>query len=245
MKDNFSSQADHYARYRPSYPPELFEFIIGHVKVKDMAWDCAAGSGQTAKALAPYFNKVFATDISQKQLDNAYQAANIFYSVQPAEQTIFLNNSFDLITVSQALHWFHFDEFYTEVIRIAKPEAILAAWTYSLLHISKEIDLLTEDFHYNILHNYWDDERKYVDDEYRNIPFPFKRIDTPVFKIEYRWTIEELEGYLNTWSGLRKFTSENSSNPLPELMKRIKSHWKETQMRVHFPIHLLMGKISG
>jgi len=245
MKDNFSSQADHYLRYRPSYPPELFEFIIGHVKEKDMAWDCAAGSGQTAKALAPYFNKVFATDISQKQLDNAYQAANIFYSVQPAEQTIFLNNSFDLITVSQALHWFHFDEFYTEVIRIAKPEAILAAWTYSLLRISKEIDLLTEDFHYNILHNYWDDERKYVDDEYRNIPFPFKRIDTPVFKIEYRWTIEELEGYLNTWSGLRKFTSENSSNPLPELMKRIKSHWKETQMRVHFPIHLLMGKISG
>ena len=197
-----------------------------------MAWDCATGNGQTAKGLAPYFNKVFATDISQKQLDNAYQAANIFYSVQPAEQTIFLNKSFDLITVSQALHWFHFDEFYAEVIRIAKPEAILAAWTYSLLRISKEIDLLIEDLHYNILHNYWDDERKYVDDEYRNIPFPFKKINTPVFNIEYRWTMDELEGYLNTWSGLRKFTAENTSDPLPELMKRIRPHWKETQMRV-------------
>ena len=188
MKDNFSSQADHYQRYRPSYPPELFEFIVAQVKEKDMAWDCATGNGQTAKGLAPHFNKVFATDISQKQLDNAYQAGNIFYSVQPAEQTIFLNNSFDLIAVSQALHWFHFDEFYAEVIRIGKPEAILAAWTYSLLRISKEIDALIEDLHYNILHNYWDDERKYVDDEYRNIPFPFKKIDAPLFNIEYRWS---------------------------------------------------------
>ena len=52
MKDNFSSQADHYARYRPSYPPELFEFIIAQVKEKDMAWDCATGNGQTAKGLS-------------------------------------------------------------------------------------------------------------------------------------------------------------------------------------------------
>jgi len=244
MKDNFSSQADYYQRYRPSYPSELFEFIVAQVKEKDMAWDCATGNGQTAKGLAPHFNKVFATDISQKQLDNAYQAGNIFYSVQPAEQTIFLKNSFDLIAVSQALHWFNFDEFYAEVIRIGKPEAILAAWTYSLLRISKEIDLLIEDLHYNILHNYWDDERKYVDDEYRNIPFPFKKIEAPLFNIEYRWTIEELEGYLNTWSGLKKFTAENN-NPVPELIKRIRPHWKETQMPVRFPLHLLLGKIAG
>lgn len=244
MKDNFSSQADHYQRYRPSYPPELFEFIVAQVKEKDMAWDCATGNGQTAKGLAPYFNKVFATDISQKQLDNAYQANNIFYSVQPAEHTIFLNNSFDLIAVSQALHWFNFDKFYTEVVRIGKPEAILAAWTYSLLRISKEIDTLIEDLHYNILHNYWDDERKYVDDEYRNIPFPFKKIEAPLFNIEYRWSLEELEGYLNTWSGLKKFNAENN-NPVPELIKRIKPHWKVTQMPVRFPLHLLLGKIAG
>ena len=244
MKDNFSSQADLYLRYRPSYPPELFDFIIAQVKEKDMAWDCATGNGQTAKALAPYFNKVFATDISQRQPDNAYQAINIFYSVQPAEQTIFLNNSFDLITVSQALHWFHLDEFYAEVIRIGKPEAILAAWTYSLLRISKEIDSLIEDLHYNTLNNYWDEERKYVNDEYRSIPFPYKKIDTPLFNIEYRWTIEELEGYLNTWSGLKKFIAENNNNPVPELIKRIRPHWKETQMLVHFPLHLLMGKIE-
>ena len=164
MKDNFSLQSALYVKYRPSYPPEMIDFVVSLVKEKDMAWDCGTGNGQTAKALSSYFNKVFATDISQKQLDNAYQAVNIFYSVQPAEQTIFLNHSFDLITVSQALHWFRFDEFYAEVKRTAKPDAILAAWTYSLLRISKEIDALIDDLHYNTLYNYWDKERRYVDE---------------------------------------------------------------------------------
>ena len=235
MKDNFSKQADLYAKYRPSYPPQLFEFIITKVNEKNMAWDCATGNGQTAKMLAGYFDKVYATDISQKQLDNAYQATNIFYSVQPAESTIFLKNSFDLITVSQALHWFKFDEFYKEVNRVAKPGAVLAVWMYSLLRISKEIDALIEDHHFKSLDGYWDSERKYVDEEYRNIPFPFAKMDSPSFHIEYSWTIDELEGYLNTWSALQKFILANSDNPVPELIKRIKSHWKQTQMRYVFP----------
>jgi SAM-dependent methyltransferase len=244
MKDNFSRQADLYAKYRPSYPPQLIEFIVDKVNGKDMAWDCATGNGQTAKMLSAYFNKVYATDISQKQLDNAYQAANIFYSVQPAEETIFLNNSFDLITVSQSLHWFRFDEFYKEVNRVAKAGAILAAWCYSLLRINKEIDTLIEDHHFKTLEGYWDNERKYVDEEYRNIPFPFTRIESPSFYIQYNWTIEELEGYLNTWSGLQKFILANNDNPVPALMKRIKPYWKQAQIPVRFPIHLLMGRIE-
>jgi len=243
MKDKFSQQSAFYVKYRPSYPPEMIDFVVSLVREKDMAWDCGTGNGQTAKALSPYFNKVFATDISQKQLDNAYQAGNIFYSVQPAEQTIFLNNSFDLITVSQALHWFHFDEFYTEVKRIAKPGAILAAWTYSLLRISKEIDGLIENLHFNVLHDYWDNERRYVDEHYQTIPFPFKKIDSPVFNIDYQWHLQDLEGYLNTWSGLQNYIAAGNKNPLPELMKRIRSHWKDT-LPIVFPLHLLIGEIG-
>ena len=71
MKDNFSTQSEAYAKYRPQYPAELFEFIIQHVKNKNLAWDCATGNGQSAKELSKYFDKVYATDISQNQLDNA------------------------------------------------------------------------------------------------------------------------------------------------------------------------------
>jgi ubiquinone/menaquinone biosynthesis C-methylase UbiE len=244
MKDNFSKQSAIYAKYRPAYPEQLYDFLFQHVANKKAAWDCATGNGQAAKILAKAFDKVYATDISQKQIENAIQQPNIFYSVQPAERTNFADNSFDLITVAQALHWFRFDDFYTEMSRVAKTNSIFAGWAYSLLRISKEIDVLIEDHHYNILGNYWDEERKYVDEEYRNIPFPFKKLTTPGFTITCAWTLDELEGYFNTWSALQKFTTANQYNPINELMTRIKPFWKPEKMKVRFPIHLLMARIE-
>jgi ubiquinone/menaquinone biosynthesis C-methylase UbiE len=244
MKDNFSKQADIYAKYRPQYPQQLFDFILRHVDKRQTAWDCATGNGQSAKVLAKYFEKIFATDISQKQIDNAEQAANIYYSVQPSEQTNFADNTFDLITVSQALHWFATDKFYNELNRIAKRGSVFAAWSYSLLYVSPEINKQIRSFYTNIIGPYWDFERKYVDEEYKTIPFPFSEITTPDFNMEYYWTIEELEGYISTWSALQKFISANNHNPVPEVVNRIRPHWKNERMKISFPLHLRTGRIE-
>src|SRR5256885_13665539 len=125
MKNNFSSQAKIYAQYRPGYPQELFDFILAQVTERNLSWDCATGNGQTAKILARYFKSVGATDISQRQLDQAVRLDNISYSCQPAEHTTFPGDSFDLITISQALHWLNFEGFYREVNRVAVNEAII------------------------------------------------------------------------------------------------------------------------
>jgi len=242
MKDNFSKQSAGYARYRPVYPQELYDFILNNVIAKRVAWDCGTGNGQAAKELAKVFDRVYATDISQNQIDNATPVENIFYSVQAAEHTNFPADSFDLVTVAQALHWFQFDDFYKELKRVSKPDAVFAAWTYSLVRISKEIDALIEQHHFTTLDGYWDDERKYVDAEYKSIPFPFTKIITPDFFITYEWTAGELEGYLNTWSGLQNFITANGHNPVDELMIRIKSFWLKEKMKITFPVHLLMGR---
>jgi ubiquinone/menaquinone biosynthesis C-methylase UbiE len=245
MKDNFSRQSDLYSKYRPTYPQELYDFILRHIDKKKTAWDCGTGNGQAARELAKHFEKVFATDISQKQIDNAQKAANIFYSVQPAERTNFSDNIFDLITVSQALHWFQFDKFYAEVKRVAKPEAWIAVWMYGLLSISPEIDeLIGIQFYKNTLGAYWDYERKYVDDNYTTIPFPFLEIKAPLFNIHFEWTLEELQGYFNTWSALQKFIETNHVNPVDELMKKIRTIAKDEKMKIVFPVHLRMGRIE-
>ena len=243
MKDNFSRQADIYAKYRPGYPKELFDFIIGHVTHCETAWDCATGNGQTAKQLSVYFKNVVATDISQKQLDNAFPAQNITYLLQPEEQTDFANDSFDLITISQALHWFNFEKFYAEALRVAKPGAWLAAWMYSLLRISPVVDAIIEHYHFETLGNYWDKERKYVDADYATIPFPFTGIETPVFSITYYWTLEELEGYFNTWSALQKYIVAHNDSPVPVLIRQVRPHWKNEKMKIIFPLHLRMGQV--
>ena len=245
VKDNFSRQADKYARYRPSYPEELFQFIYSNVGNTDLAWDCGTGNGQSAKELARHFRKVFATDISQKQLDNAYRKDNIIYSLQSAEQTNFPDDSFDLITISQALHWFKFDKFYDEVKRVAKAEAWIAAWTYSNPAISPKIDELINVEHYqNTVGKYWDYERRYVDEHYQTIPFPFREIKTPAFEIRLQWDLTELHGYLETWSALQKFIASNNFDPLPKLIEDIKPHWSSEKMQIVFPLHLRMGKIE-
>ncbi|MFC0776355.1 class I SAM-dependent methyltransferase [Terrimonas alba] len=244
MKDNFSTQSSLYAKYRPAYPQELYDFIFSRVPNKQSAWDCGTGNGQAAKQLALSFEIVFATDTSHKQIANAIQLPNIFYSVQPAEQTNFPDNSFDLITVAQALHWFRFDDFYKEVRRVGKINSVFAAWTYSLLKVTKEIDALIEYHHYKTLNSFWDEERKYVDEEYRSIPFPFNKMKAPDFKIEYEWTIDELEGYFNTWSALQKFMAAKNYNPVNELIEKIKPLWKTEKMKIVFPIHLLIGRIE-
>src|SRR6266852_6241589 len=52
FKDHFSKQAPDYAKFRPKYPPELFEYLGGIAPQQKMAWDCATGNGQAAVALA-------------------------------------------------------------------------------------------------------------------------------------------------------------------------------------------------
>src|SRR5437879_2833438 len=108
MKDNFSKRSHLYARFRPTYPRQLFEFLISLVPERQAAWDCGTGNGQVAAVLAGYFDKVYATDISENQIKHAVEKPNVVYKIEAAEQTSFPDELFDLITVAQAVHWFDF-----------------------------------------------------------------------------------------------------------------------------------------
>jgi len=245
MKDNFSTQSDKYAKYRPTYPLDLFEFLNLKVQDKHNAWDCGTGNGQVAYELAKTFDNVFATDISQSQIDNALKADNISYSVQPAEKTNFDNGLFDLIVVAQAIHWFDFDKFYTEVKRTAKDNALICVIGYGKLEIYEQIDNIIADFYDNVIGKYWDKERKYIDDNYKTIPFPFDEIQTPNFVNTQYWTLEHLIGYLNTWSAVKHFIKQNNYNPIDKLQKDIEQLWDNEQTKqVYFPLLLRIGRIT-
>jgi SAM-dependent methyltransferase len=241
-KDLFSNHANQYAAFRPTYPNDLYRFIFSHVKNFEAAWDAGTGNGQVARDLSPRFKKIFATDISARQLENAYQAENIFYSVA-GETTSLPTHSQDLICVAQAIHWFDRDKFYAEVNRVAAPNALIAVWGYSLLHINPEIDALLSDFYVNHVGPYWDKERKLIDEEYSTITFPFSEIKSPEFSLTFQWTIDEFQGYLNTWSSVQKYIQKNKSNPVEELIGTIQPLWRSTKMKIRFPLFLRIGKV--
>src|SRR6266404_7640473 len=197
-KDLFSAHSDIYARYRPLYPKELYEFILEYVPIREMALDCGTGNGQAAGILAENFKEVHATDISDKQITNAIQKPNLYYHICRAEKTPFTDNTFNLVTSATSLHWFSFDEFFSEIKRIGKNNSVLACWGYKLFQTNQpELNELMDKFYTQIIHSYWDAERRHVDEEYRNIPFPFEEIKNPGFATHVQWNLEELEGYLN------------------------------------------------
>lgn len=239
MKDLFSQHALQYAQFRPVYPDELYQYIFSRVKKFECAWDAGTGNGQAAQVLARQFNRVLATDISSAQLENATKSEKITYSIG-AEEIDQPDSSFDLITVAQAIHWFDIQKFFECVSRVAKPEAVIAIWGYGLLSINPAIDEQINHFYEKIVGPYWDPERRLIDDHYRTIPFPFKEIDSPVFSFSFQWSIEQLAGYLNTWSAVRKYIGANQTNPVQPLIEQLKPHWNN-DLKVTFPLFLRLG----
>ena len=245
MKDNFSAGSDKYAQYRPIYPVEFFDYLKSIVPVRQNAWDCGTGNGQVAYELSGMFDNVFATDISQAQIDNARKAVNITYSVQPAEQTNFEDRQFDLIVVAQAIHWFDFEKFYAEVIRTAKENAFICVVGYGRIEITEQIDNTITGFYNNVIGPYWDKERKYIDEGYKTILFPFKEIQAPKFVNRLHWTFEHLIGYLNTWSAVKHFIKKNGYNPIDKLQSELKQYWAENQViEVRFSMLVRVGQIT-
>jgi ubiquinone/menaquinone biosynthesis C-methylase UbiE len=244
-KDLFSDRSELYARYRPSYPEELFHYILGFVAERNHAWDCATGNGQAAVVLAGHFKKVEASDISAAQLEKAVQRPNIHYHLAPAEHTPFADNSFDLITVAQAYHWLHWNEFRKEATRTGKQNAVVAIWTYNLLQSEdRNLNHLISHFYKDITDPYWDAARKYVEENYRTVDFEFAPLPSKEFSIELSYTREEFKGYLSSWSAVQAYIKKNGASPLPLIENQLDQIWKDAeQIPFHFPITLRIGRI--
>ncbi len=245
---HFSEQSENYLLYRPTYPDALYSYLSELVDEHESAWDCGTGSGQAAVALAKHFTQVIATDINQAQFDVAKKNEKIRYICCPAENTPILPNSVDLITVAQALHWFNFTLFYKEVSRVSKPTGIIAAWCYSLGYFESTVDVAITRLYRDILgDDYWPVERRYIDEGYQTIPFPFTKIPSPSFLIEKEMDFAQLLGYLSTWSAVKEYQQRNGVNPLNLVYKELELAWGKPKQvyTMRWPLHLLVGSVHG
>lgn len=246
FKDYFSTQSVDYARFRPDYPNELFAFISNESPNREIAWDCGTGNGQAAVALAESFRRVYATDPSSLQIESALSKQGVEYSVAPAEDSGLPDASVDCVTVAQAIHWFDFDAFYAEVRRVSRPGALLAAWGYGLNTVIPPVDQVFQRFYEDIVGSYWPPERKYIEEGYRNIDFPFAAVAAPDFVLEKRWNLFEFAGYLSTWSAVSRYRLERKTDPLDEIESELTAAWgdPETRHSVQWPLHLLAGRVE-
>lgn len=225
FKDYFSENSEEYGRFRPKYPTELFSYLSSISNRHEKAWDCATGTGQSAVLLSDYFSEVIATDASKSQIENAEKKQSITYQVATAENSNIEKNSINLITVAQAFHWFNIDAFSKEVNRVLKDKGLIAIWSYNLLSVQENIDETIYYLYNTILGDYWPKERKMIEDGYKNIEFPFNKMELPEFNMLAEWNLFQLIGYLCTWSATKKYQKITGINPVEEIHGKISKIW--------------------
>jgi SAM-dependent methyltransferase len=242
--DHFSGISAEYATYRPRYPARLFAALAESVPRRALAWDCATGTGQAARELTHWFDRVVASDASALQVRKGGGGGSIAYFAAQAEAVPLRSTSADLITVAQALHWIELDSFYAETRRVLVPGGLLAVWTYGRHRVDGgAIDAEVAHFYDDVIGPYWPPERHWVEAGYSGLPFPFRKetIATPPMTEE--WTLEEMLGYISTWSAVVRCAQVTGVNPVLALGERLAPLWEpDRRRRVEWTLSLLAGR---
>jgi SAM-dependent methyltransferase len=229
FKDLFSGHSDLYVRARPHYPEALFDWIAAEAPAHTCAWDAGCGNGQASVALAARFERVIATDPSERQLGNAVAKPHLDYRNEAAEHTTIPDRSVDAITVAQALHWFDLDAFVAEVRRVAGPGALFAAWCYAHCSVTPTVDAVIAHLYEDILGTYWSPERKLVDEGYASLALPFASVEAPAFEMRVEWNLSQLLAYLTSWSAAQKYLKATGDDAVASVTEALAAAWHEPE----------------
>lgn len=231
FKDLFSRQSTDYARFRPTYPPELYAWLASQTPRRQLAVDVGAGNGQAAVALAEHYDRVIAIEPSAAQIASAQASPKVTYRQGSAEATGIDDASADLVTAAQAFHWFEHDRFFAEARRIVRAGGLLSVWCYGLAEISPEVDAAVRELYEDLLGPYWEPERRSVERGYRDVASPLPELPTPPLAMHLRWTFEHLVGYLGTWSPRPRFQAARGEDALEIVFPRLQAAWGDVRER--------------
>jgi SAM-dependent methyltransferase len=130
--ERFSTRVENYIKYRPSYPSAVLELMrvkCGLAATSTVA-DIGSGTGILTELLLETGATVFAVEPNKEMREAAERLLSDygrFRSVNAtAEATTLPDASVDLITASQAFHWFDVQSSRRELARILKPRGWVA-----------------------------------------------------------------------------------------------------------------------
>lgn len=123
----FSDRVDNYVKYRPTYPPEVLDYLKTECNLtsKSVIADVGAGTGIFTKLLLDKGYEVFAVEPNEQMLQSAKEQLSGYKNFNAvntgAECTELPNESIDLIVCAQSFHWFSNDNTRVEFSHILKP----------------------------------------------------------------------------------------------------------------------------
>ena len=123
-EDKFSGKAAIYAKFRPSYPSEIVDYLYGLTRAEFVA-DIGAGTGIFTRCLMEKPWNVTAVEPNDDMLSVLKSTLGCRAVMAAAEETGLEGGKFGLVTAAQAFHWFDTERFAEECRRILIPNGIV------------------------------------------------------------------------------------------------------------------------
>jgi ubiquinone/menaquinone biosynthesis C-methylase UbiE len=134
----FSSTADIYAKARPDYPLEFVQLLIKDLKLNQTSkvLELGAGTGKFTKVLSSLVSSKITAVEPLKEMRQQFKAIlpEIEILEGTAEKIPTESQSFDVVFVAQAFHWFRWIEAFKEFHRVLKQTGSLILVCYDYEH---------------------------------------------------------------------------------------------------------------
>ncbi|KAJ0040389.1 hypothetical protein Pint_27399 [Pistacia integerrima] len=259
MAGLFDKQAKLYVDARPTYPSEWYSMLASHTTLHCLAWDVGTGNGQAAFGVAEHYEQVVATDVSEDQLENALPHPRVRYLHTPLslsdDELVTLiggENSVDLVTGAQAVHWFDLPKFYTIINRVLrKPGGVIAVWGYKGFEVSPTFNALMKKF-YETTIPYWNQNAQSLFDGYKDLPFPFESVglgfEGQPLELDMPKELS-LEGFLRmlrSWSAINSALEQGVDLLSESVVKEFEGVWGGSHLirTVTYKAFMLVGKVK-
>ena len=121
-----------YDRFRPRPPRALLEVLCRYARVErpGLVVDLGCGTGLSTRAWSGIAARAVGIEPNPAMLAVAESAPGIEYREAYAHDTGLPDESADLVTASQSLHWMEPEPTFAEAARILRPGGVFAAYDY-------------------------------------------------------------------------------------------------------------------
>lgn len=127
----FGDVASQYAGLRPSYPSELYAFLVSHLSgARALCVDLGAGPGKASLQLAAHFTRVVAVEPDARMLAELPDTEQIEKRCASAEEADFAQGGVDCVTAATSFHWMEQDVVCARVARWLRPAGVFFPFLY-------------------------------------------------------------------------------------------------------------------
>lgn len=248
--NRFTKTVENYIKYRPSYPDEIYQFLVENYNLnpEKLIADIGSGTGFLSKLFLDHGHIVYGIEPNRAMRTTGEQYLSQypnFHSVNgQAEATTLDNESVDWVSAGTAFHWFDSEKSKIEFKRILKaPGFVLLVWNVR----NKQQSAFLQDYE-SLLLTYGKEycnspaqkfNQTATEDFFK--PYPMK---TASFPNNQRFDFEGLKGrLLSTSYSLRETDSlyENMLNDLQEIFQR---HQQQGTVEFLYNTQLYCGQIK-